>query len=155
MTKRVTKRATKSVAATPANETARKLVLAGLGAVSLAQKQGEKIMDTLVAEGTQFQARTTKFRTTLVKDAKKTATDVEKKFKKATTDVSKQVRALVTPYRTKAINVVRDVETGLTERIGAVLGRFGVPSKSDLDELLGRVSDLNTQVKASARRRAA
>ncbi len=155
MTKRVTKRPTKTVAANPANETARKLVLAGLGAVSLAQKQGETIMETLVAEGSQFQARSNKFTTTLVKDAKKAANDVEKKLKKASTDVQKQVRALVTPYRTKAINAVRDVETGITERIGAVLGRFGVPSKSDLDELLGRVTELNQQVKSSARRRAA
>ena len=36
-------------------------------------------------------------------------------------------------------------------RIGDVLGRFGVPSKGDVEELISRVADLNKQVKTRKR----
>jgi hypothetical protein len=33
-----------------------------------------------------------------------------------------------------------------------LLGRFGVPSKGDVDELVARVAELNRQVRASTRK---
>jgi poly(hydroxyalkanoate) granule-associated protein len=127
-----------------ANEAARKFWLAGLGAVSLAKKQSEKIVDTLVAEGEDFRARTGKFTTVIAKDARRTANDVQKR-----------VKGYVTPIRNRVKSTLKDIESGVGDRIGAVLGRFGVPSKNDIDELLVRVSELNKQVKTTSRKKAA
>ena len=127
-----------------ANEASRKVWLASLGAVSLAQKQGNRIIETLVEEGEQFRARTNKTTATLVKDVRKAANDAQK-----------QIKAYVTPIRQRAVKAVRQVESNIGETIGDVLGRFGVPSKHDVEELIGRVAELNKQVKTTSRRRAA
>ena len=126
------------------NEAARKFWLAGLGAVSLAQKQSEKIVETLVAEGEEFKAKTEKYATVMAKDARRTANDVQK-----------QVKGYVTPIRNRVKTTLKDLESGVGDRIGAVLGRFGVPSKNDIEELLVRVAELNKQVKTTTRRKAA
>lgn len=138
-----TKRAVRTATAS-ANEATRKFWLAGLGAVSLAQKQGNKFIDTLVEEGEQFKARTGKTTAAIVKDVRKAANDAQK-----------QVKGYVTPIKQRAQKAVRRFESNVGETIGEVLGRFGVPSKHDVDELIGRVAELNKQVKTGARRRAA
>lgn len=126
-----------------ANEASRKLVLAGLGAVSLVQKQGQKAIDALVAEGEGFQARTRKFVKTANNDARKLSTTVRKR-----------IASYVNPIRAKALKNVQTVENAIGERVGAVLGRFGVPSKGDVQELLARVAELNKEIKGGARRTA-
>ena len=124
-----------------ANETTRKFVLAGLGAVSLVQKQGQKAIDALVAEGEGYRSRTRK----LVKSANSDA-------RKFSTNLRKQVVSYINPIRAKAMRNVNAVENAIGERVGAVLGRFGVPSKGDVQELLARVSELNKEIKGSTRR---
>lgn len=123
------------------NDTGRTLWLATLGAMSLAQQQGEKAINALVAEGTVFQNKAKKFSKTLNNDAKKFKANVEKK-----------VTGLVSPIRERATKNVQEVESAVTERIGAVLGRFGVPSKGDVQELLTRVAELNREIKTGARK---
>lgn len=124
-----------------ANDASRKFVLAGLGAVSLVQKQGQKAIDALVAEGEGFQARTRKFVRTTNNDARKFGANVRKR-----------VAGYIQPIRTKAMKNVANVEHAIGERVGAVLGRFGVPSKGDVQELLTRVAELNKEIKGGARR---
>ena len=127
-----------------ANEATRKIWLAGLGAVSLAQKQGTKLVDTLVAEGEQFRHRGEKYFNGIDRDLRRTATDVQK-----------QVRGFVTPLRKRAEDTVRKVEGAVSERLGDLLGRFGVPSKNEVSELNVRVGRLNRRAKTSKRKRAA
>lgn len=123
------------------NEVTRKFVLASLGAVSLVQKQGLKAIDTLVAEGESFQARTRKAVKTANNDARK-----------AVNGVRKQVVGLVNPIRQRALKNVQQIEASISDGVGSVLGRFGVPSKGDVQELLTRVSELNKEIKASTRK---
>ena len=125
------------------NEAGRKFILASLGAVSLVQKQGQKAIDTLVAEGESFQARTRKAVKTANNDARK-----------AVNGVRKQVVNLVTPYKQRALKNVQQIEASISDGVGSVLGRFGVPSKGDVQELLTRVSELNKEIKASVRKTA-
>jgi poly(hydroxyalkanoate) granule-associated protein len=132
---------TKSVKPDQTNEVTRKFVLASLGAVSLVQKQGLKAIDTLVAEGESFQARTRK----AVKAANNDA-------RKAVNGVRKQVVGLVNPIKQRALKNVQQIEASISDGVGSVLGRFGVPSKGDVQELLTRVSELNKEIKASTRK---
>lgn len=119
----------------------RKLFLAGLGAVALAQKQGEKVVSTLIAEGEDLRARTIRFTRT-----------VEHDVRRAVTGAGHRVKRAVAPVRRRAERVVGELEAGLGERVGGLLGRFGVPSKGDVEELVARVAELNRQVRASSRR---
>ena len=137
------KRATRASRDTTANEAARKLWLAGLGAVSLAQKQGTKLVETLVDEGEQFRARSEKYVTTVSRDMRRTATDVEK-----------QIRGFVTPIRKRAEDSARRFEGVVTDRLGNLLGRFGIPSKSEIEELSDRVGTLNREIKTGTRKAA-
>lgn len=126
---------------TASNEPTGKLLLAGLGAVSLAQKQSQKAIDTLVAEGENFQQR-----------ARKAVKSVNSDARKAVTGVQKQINGLVNPLRQRAVRNVRRIEAAVTDRVGSVLGRFGVPSKGDVQELLARVNELSKEVKSSSRK---
>ncbi|MCE3003787.1 MAG: phasin family protein [Xanthomonadaceae bacterium] len=99
-------------------DAARTLWLAGLGAVSLAQKQGGKLIETLVAEGEDFKVRTERFANTLVRDLRRAANDAQA-----------QVEGVIQPLRAKAVQAVRDVEAGVNERFGDVLGRLGLARK--------------------------
>ena len=131
----------KTSQAVVANEATRKFVLASLGAVSLVQKQGQKAIDALVAEGEGYKSRTKKLVKTANNDARKFSTNLRKR-----------VVSYINPIRAKALKNVNAVETAIGERVGAVLGRFGVPSKGDVQELLARVSELNKEIKGGSRR---
>jgi poly(hydroxyalkanoate) granule-associated protein len=126
------------------NEAARKFWLAGLGAVALAQKQSNKIVETLVEEGEQFKARSEKYVNTVARDVRR-----------AVGDVRKQAKGLVTPIRKRAVAGVKQFEGALSNRLGHFLGRFGVPSKHDIEELSSRVGALNQKVRTRTRKRAA
>ncbi len=131
----------KTIKSTQTSEASRRFVLASLGAVSLVQKQGQKAIDTLVAEGESFQARTRKAVKTANNDARK-----------AVNGVRKQVAGLVNPIKQRALKNVQQLEATISDSVGAVLGRFGVPSKGDVQELLSRVSELNKEIKGSVRK---
>ncbi len=131
----------KTTKSTQTSEASRRFVLASLGAVSLVQKQGQKAIDTLVAEGESFQARTRKAVKTANTDARK-----------AVNGVRKQVAGLVNPIKQRALKNVQQIEARISDSVGAVLGRFGVPSKGDVQELLSRVSELNKEIKGSVRK---
>ena len=126
------------------NDATRKLWLAGLGAVSLAQKQGTKIVDTLVEEGEQFRARGNKYVNTMGRDVRRAADDMQKR-----------VQGFVTPIRKRATATVRQFEGVVSERLGELLGRFGVPSKSEVQELSQRVGSLNSRARKTAPRKRA
>ncbi|MGD9584367.1 MAG: phasin family protein [Lysobacterales bacterium] len=136
-------RSSKQSKSTASNEPTGKLLLASLGALSLAQKQSQKAIDTLVAEGESFQQRARKVVKTVNNDARK-----------AVTGVQKQIDGLVNPLRQRAVRNVRQIEAAVNDRVGSVLGRFGVPSKGDVQELLARVNELSKEVKISSRKTA-
>lgn len=118
--------------------------LASLGAVSLAQKHRADIVSTLVTEGEEFSARTGKFARTLAKDVRRAATDARK-----------QVKAYVDPIRRNAIRNVRELESGLGERLADVLSRFNLPSKGELRDLFAGATPVRGRAKPVARARKA
>ena len=137
------KRAKRATRTTTPNEATRKLWLAGLGAVSIAQKQSAKLVETLVDEGEQFRTRGEKY-----------VTGVSRDVRRAADDAQKRVKSFVTPIRKRAEQTVRRFEGVVTERLGELLGRFGVPSKTEVEELSERVGTLNRRIKTGPRKRA-
>jgi len=126
-----------------AADAARTLWLASLGAVSLAQKKGGKLLETLVAEGEDFRLRTNKLATSVVADLRRAADDAQT-----------QVKDAIAPIRAQAMRTVRQVEAGVNERIGDVLGKLGVSGKAKVPRKRAAKAAVRGR-KPAARRRAA
>ncbi len=113
-----------------ARETARDLLLASLGAVSISRKEGARFVGTLIEQGQELGERTVKLAEGKVADVRKQVEGVFGKVQKAANANLSQVEGVVGGQVTR------------------VLSRLGIPSKADVQELSRRVSDLNRQVKA-------
>lgn len=111
-------------------QTAQKLWLAGVGAVSVTQKNVGEVVETLKANGQKVIERTSAL------------------FDGTFGDVRKQVEGVVTQVKGSVSANLNWVEEKVSERVGTVLGRLGVPSKADIQELSQRVTELSKQVKA-------
>jgi poly(hydroxyalkanoate) granule-associated protein len=126
-TKRIKKQAPAQNA--PA-EQARALWLAGLGAVSIAQKRGGELFETLTHEGQDFQTRTEKFAKTLRADARK------------------QVIGVIAPLKANTKQALAQAAAAARNALASALAKLGIPSKSDIEELTTRVTALSRQLKA-------
>jgi len=121
------------IASNPANdlrENAQKLWLAGVGAVNLAKKNVQSVISTIEQE-----------RGKLLEQAEKLVTTQSAGVRKQVSQVVVQLQDSVTANLSWA-------EEKVSERVGAVMGRLGVPSKADIVDLSKRVSELSKQVKA-------
>ena len=120
---------------------ARKLWLAALGVASTAQSRGEATIESIAAKRSTLRDEATRLRGRLEREAKRLRGDVEK-----------QVRAVVRPVRQRAQRVARKLESRASARVGAMLGRLGVPSRADVAELTQRVDALNRRIRAARTR---
>ena len=126
--------------AAPVVESAREIWLAGLGAFSVAQSEGGKMIDQgnklfkdLVAEGSKLESKTRK--------AAETAVD----------DIKGEVETRVDAVRQQAADNWDKLENIFEERVAKVLGQLGVPTASDVNELSERVAKLSKQVSDMAK----
>lgn len=124
----------------PVVDSAREIWLAGLGAFSVAQaesgkliEQGNKLFEKLVSEGTKLEKKTRQVAETAVGDIKG---DVESK---------------VGAVRQRAVDNWDKLENIFEERVAQVLGRLGVPSAEDVNNLSARVQKLSSKVTAMTR----
>jgi poly(hydroxyalkanoate) granule-associated protein len=113
-------------------ETVQKLWLAGVGAASVAQKNVGDVVENL-------------------------KTETQKIYKKASTlvegtvaDVRKQFEGVISQVQGSVAANLGWVEEKVSAGVGTVLGRLGVPSKADIEDLSKRVAELSRQVKAIA-----
>ena len=124
---RTTRKETKG----PAMQSVEQVWLAGLGALATAEDEGTKLFHTLVKRGEGFEKES-----------------------------RQRLRRAMTRSRAR-IDEVRDatlgrVEAGFDDGVDAVLGRFGVPTRRDMNRLTKRVETLTVAVqksRAPARRR--
>jgi len=123
--------------AAPVVDSAREIWLAGLGAYSVAQaeggkliEQGNKLFDKLVSEGFKLEKKTRNVTETAVGDIKGSM--------ESTVDA---VRKQATDNWDKLENIFED-------RVARVLGRLGVPTADDVNKLSARVQKLSRQVTA-------
>lgn len=121
--------------AAPVMESAREIWLAGLGAFSVAQheggkliEQGSKLFDKLVAEGSKMEKQT---RNATEGAAGELRGGVESRFESV---------------RQQASDNWDKLESVFEARVARVLGRLGVPTAEDVNKLSARVQDLSREV---------
>ena len=130
-TKKIVKVAKPEVAV-EVRETVQKLWQAGVGAASIAQKNVGEAVENLKSEGQKIYKKAS----ALVDG---TVADVRKQFDGVVSQVQGSVSANL-----------GWVEEKVSAGVGSVLGRLGVPSKADIEDLSKRVTELSKQVKAIA-----
>ena len=107
-------------------ESANHIWLAGLGAYAKTREEGEKLFQSLIKEGEKFE-----------KQARKTA--------EARID---EAKGKVIEFRNKATQQIDRLEDLFQERVAQVLGRLGIPTQEDIQELAKRVEELNQSIMA-------
>jgi poly(hydroxyalkanoate) granule-associated protein len=112
-------------------EKAQALWLAGLGAFSIAQKQGGDLFAGLIAEGKDLQARAVKLKQNL------------------RTTARAQIKQAIAPLRSRAKYDAKKLAAGVQHSVAAVLARLGIPSKADVEELTQRVAALSRRLKTA------
>ena len=119
---------TPAAAQTPA-ESAQAIWLAGLGAVSIAQKRGGELFQSLIGEGKEFQVR-----------AQKVAQEIG-------ADAKAQVKGALEPVQARARHELQRAGSAVQHGVATVLAKLGIPSKADIEELTTRVAALSRQLK--------
>ncbi len=107
-------------------ESAQKIWLAGLGALSAAEQEGSKLFKTLVEKGENFESR----------------------GKVAFGDAKEDVTEAVHDARSKAESTWDKVEERLDDVVSGALKRFGVPSREEISTLTQRVEELTRVVES-------
>lgn len=118
-----------------------KLLRAALDVAQKVRARGEQALTTASGEVEALRA-----------EAERRVKTARRGLSTATQRYERQVAAYVKPVRARAVAVAKQVEAGVSEQVGAVLGRFGIPSKAEVAALAARVEQLSKQVAAKARR---
>ena len=105
--------------------------LAGLGAVSIAQKRGTQLFSGLAAEGRDFQAR------------------AQRLVREVGADARVHVKGVVTPLRVDLKRNAAKFGVAVQNAVAGVLAKLGIPSKADIEGLSQRMSALSRQLKAA------
>ena len=107
---------------------AKQMWQAGIGALTRAQAEGTKAVESLVKESMSIQ--------------RKTAAAAEGKISEATNKMS----TLATDITSKANGQWDKLENIFEERVAKALNKLGVPSAKDVNALIARIDDLNKAV---------
>jgi len=113
--------------------------LAGLGAVSKAQKGAPKVLDDLIAEGARFQS-----------DTRGAAQEA---FHDLIGSVQSRVDANVKQVRGQASEALENLEKIFQSRVHRALSQLGVPSSDEVAALSKRVDALNLNLDKLAQRK--
>ncbi len=113
--------------------------LAGLGAVSKAQKGTPKLLQELITEGTRVQAST--------RDA------AEKALQGVLGEVQSTLNEKMSQVRGKASDAFENLEKVFQTRVHRALNQLGVPSADEVEALSKRVNALNVNIERLAQAR--
>jgi poly(hydroxyalkanoate) granule-associated protein len=100
--------------------------LAGLGALSNAQKAGEKTFDSLVKQGEQFRKKTTKRTESLIDNVQDAIRDMSE-------DAQSKATGLLDQVRDKS--KLSKLQSAFDTRVADAMDRLNVPSKNDIDKI--------------------
>lgn len=128
-----TEEATSAKIAERLKVSAHQIWLAGLGAYAKAEEEGIKAIESLIKEGEDVEVR---------------ASEARKETIAKTTELREKANQSIEDIKENLLGSLGKVETVIDQRIEAVINFFGLPSKSDVDELIIKVEELNKAVKA-------
>lgn len=131
-----TEEATSAKIAERLKVSAHQIWLAGLGAYAKAEEEGIKAIESLIKEGEDVEVR---------------ASEARKETIAKTTELREKANQSIEDIKENLLGSWGKVETVIDQRIEAVINFFGLPSKSDVDELIIKVEELNKAVKALAK----
>ena len=109
-------------------DSAQQLWNAGVGAITKAQEESNRVLENLVKEGHDMQERTVKF--------------ADQKVGEVTGKVSK----LAGSVSSKATQQWDKLEQVFEERVARALGRLGVPTNKDVQQLSERIDQLSAVI---------
>ncbi|MGI9249269.1 MAG: phasin family protein [Woeseiaceae bacterium] len=112
--------------------------MAGLGALSDAQKQGAKTFDALVKEGEKFRKKTTSRTETLIDDVQDTIRDMADDAQSKATGLIDQVRGK---------SRLDKLQGAFDARVADTMDRLNVPSKNDIDKLNKKLNQIIRMLK--------
>jgi len=123
--------------------------LAGLGALSDAQKKGAKRFDSLVKEGEQFRKKATSKTESLIDDVQDAIRDM-------TDDAQSKATGLLDQVRGKS--KLDKLSSAFDARVADAMDRLNVPSKNDIDAINKKLNKiirlLDEQGKPAAKKKA-
>lgn len=106
-------------------ELASQIWLAGLGAFSMTQKEGIKLFETLVKQGEELEALT----------------------RKTADDMLAEMKGKVEAVRGNATKKLDRLEQAFQDRVARALGRLGVPTSDDIQEIARRIEALSDSLR--------
>lgn len=109
-------------------ESAHKIWLAGLGALSAAGETGSKVFQQLVEKGEGLE------------------TEGRDKVDSSVREARDRVDSSMKDARKRVESVVDDALKGVDERLTEVLHKFGVPTREEIHSLTRRVEELNKKI---------
>jgi len=122
--------------------------LAGLGALSNAQKAGEKTFDSLVKQGEKFRKKTTKRTESLIDD-------VQDAIREMSDDAQSRATGLLDQVRDKSR--LKKLNRAFDSRVADAMDRLNVPSKNDIDAINRKLNKiirlLDEQKKPAAKKK--
>lgn len=117
-------------------ESAKNVVLAGLGVVSIAQKEATKVYDKASKEAN-------KFYNTLVKEGK----SLEKKSKKSVDELTNKAEGKFKNFKNVATQKFSKFENIFESKVETALNKLDIPTADDLKGLSSRVDTLIKEIK--------
>ena len=106
-------------------EPASRIWLAGLGALARARQEGGKLIETLIEE----------------------EEEVETLTRKTVNDMLVQMKSKVEAVRGKATDKIDRLEQAFQDRVARALGRLGVPTNDDFQEIARRIEALSDSLR--------
>ena len=121
--------------------------MAGLGALSDAQKKGAKTFDSLVKEGEKFRKKTTSKTESLIDDVQDAIRDMAD-------DAQSKATGLLDQVRDKSR--LDKLQSAFDTRVADAMDRLNVPSKNDIDAINKKLNKiirlLNDEAKPAAKK---
>lgn len=136
-------------------ESAKNAVLAGLGVVSIAQKEATKAYEKATKEVTKNYDKATKeankFYNTLLKEGK----SLEKKSKKSVNQLTTKAESKFNEYKGIANKRFNKLESAFDNKVESALHKLDIPTTDDLQGLSKRVDTLIKEIKKIDTKKAA
>lgn len=127
-------------------ESARDVWRAGLGAFSIAQQEGGKLVEQGVQQGSKLVDQGNHLFEKLVAEGTKIENSTRKEVRGTVVDLRGGVENRVELVRKQATGNLDKLENLFEDRVARVLGRLGVPTSDDVNKLSARVQKLSDMV---------